>query len=79
MDECLTFCSRFFSDDTETRFNKPYRNQDKAQKVSPGEFEFFSDGAKPLGKQKLVHFDDEFDQMLWYVLDNCDEARVYIE
>ena len=79
VDECLTFCSRFFSDDTETRFNKPYRNQDKARKVSPGEFEFFSDGAKPLGKQKLVHFDNEFDQMVWYVLDNCDEARVYIE
>ena len=68
-----------FSDDTETRFNKPYRSQDNARKVGPSKFDFFSDGAKPLGKHKLMHFDNEFDQMVWYVLDNCDEAAVYIE
>ena len=41
VDDCMTFCSRWFSKDTETRFNKDERNQDKVHKVRPGEFAIF--------------------------------------
>jgi hypothetical protein len=40
---------------------------------------FFLDGAKGLGKSSLKRFDKEFDTMVWYVLDNCEEIESYIE
>ena len=79
VDECMTFCSRWFSKDTETRFNKDERNQDRVHKVCRGEFAIFSDGAKPLGKPTLLEFPCEYKQMVGYVLNNCEEAKGYIE
>ncbi|KAK1663222.1 hypothetical protein QYE76_051381 [Lolium multiflorum] len=78
VDECLIFCSRFFKDGTETRFNKDDRNQDIRRKPDPDEMEVFSVGAKGLGKSILKHFDKEFDKMVWYVLNNCDDVERYI-
>jgi hypothetical protein len=34
VDECLTYCSRYFSGDMETRFNKDERNQDNKRTVA---------------------------------------------
>ena len=79
VDECMNFCSRWFSKDTETRFNKDERNQDSVHKVHRGEFAIFSDGVKPLGKPTLLEFPREYKQMVWYVLNNCEEAKGYIE
>lgn len=79
VDECLTFCSRYFNGDMETRFNKDERNQDKKRTVGPDEFKVFSDGAVGVGKSYLKTFENEFDKMVWYVLDNCEEAEPYIE
>jgi hypothetical protein len=79
VDECLIFCSRFFKDGTETRFNKDDRNQDIRRKPDPDEMEVFSVGAKGLGKSILKHFDKEFDKMVWYVLNNCDDVERYIK
>ncbi|KAK1643793.1 hypothetical protein QYE76_061598 [Lolium multiflorum] len=78
VDECLIFCSRFFKDGTETRFNKDDRNQDVRRKPDRDEMEVFSVGAKGLGKSILKHFDKEFDKMVWYVLNNCDDVERYI-
>ncbi|KAK1676993.1 hypothetical protein QYE76_037841 [Lolium multiflorum] len=69
---------RFFKDGTETRFNKDDRNQDIRRKPDPDEMEVFSVGAKGLGKSILKHFDKEFDNMVWYVLNNCDDVERYI-
>ncbi|KAK1604788.1 hypothetical protein QYE76_028461 [Lolium multiflorum] len=69
---------RFFKDGTETRFNKDDRNQDIRRKPDPDEMEVFSVGAKGLGKSILKHFDKEFDKMVWYVLNNCDDVERYI-
>ena len=79
VDECLTFCSRYFNDDIETRFNKDDRNQDKHRSVGPHELEIFSDGSKGLGKSELKYFEKEYDKMAWFVLDNCPEAQVYMQ
>ena len=79
VDECLIFCSRFFKDGTETRFNKDDRNQDIRRKPDRDEMEVFSVGAKGLGKSILKHFDKEFDKMVWYVLNNCDDVERYIK
>ncbi|KAK1615772.1 hypothetical protein QYE76_021289 [Lolium multiflorum] len=78
VDECLIFCSRFFKDGTETRFNRDDRNQDIRRKPDRDEMEVFSVGAKGLGKSILNHFDKEFDKMVWYVLNNCDDVERYI-
>ncbi|KAK1612763.1 hypothetical protein QYE76_036436 [Lolium multiflorum] len=69
---------RFFKDGTETRFNKDDRNQDIRRKPDPDEMEVFSVGAKGLGKSILKHFDKEFDKMVWYVLNNCDDVEPFI-
>jgi hypothetical protein len=79
VDECLSFCSRYLDDHNETRLNRAERNQYDRRIVGPHEFGIFSDGAKCLGKSSLMHFDKEFDTMVWYVLSNCDEAQSYIE
>ena len=79
VDECLIFCSRFFKDGTETRFNKDDRNQDIRRKPDRDEMEVFSVGAEGLGKSILKHFDKEFDKMVWYVLNNCDDVERYIK
>jgi hypothetical protein len=72
VDECVTFCSRYFSDDMETILNKAERNQDNQREVSAHEFKVFSGGAKGFGKSSLKFFPKEFDNMVWYVLDNCE-------
>ena len=79
VDECLLFCSRFFKDGTETRFSKKDRNQDKHRKPANDELEVFSLGAKGLGKSTLKKYDKEFDKMVWYVLNNCEDASRYME
>jgi hypothetical protein len=79
MDECLSFCSRFLGDHIETRFNRANRKQDNCRTIGPLEFEIFLDGAKGLGHSKLQHFNKEFDNMVWYVLSNYDEAQSYIK
>jgi hypothetical protein len=78
VDECLHHCSKFLGDVIETRHNKPKRNQDKKRRVDPLEFDIFSDGARGLGLSKLKYFPEEFDSMVWYVLQNYDEAQTYI-
>jgi hypothetical protein len=78
VDECLHHCSKFLGNVIETRRNKPDRNQDKKQRVDPLEFDIFSKGARGLGVSKLKYFPKEFDSMVWYVLQNCEEAETYI-
>lgn len=53
-------------------------DQDKKRIVDPLEFHIFSDGAKGVGQSELKYFDKEFDDMVWYVLQNCEEAETYI-
>ena len=56
-----------------------FRSQDKRRTVGPDEFQIFKDGAVGLGKSVVRTFPNEFDKMVSYVLDNCEEAEPYIE
>jgi hypothetical protein len=79
VDECITFCSRYFIDYMETRFNKAGRNQDNHREVSGDEFKVLSDGAKGFGKSYFKYFEKEFDKMVWFILENCEEAKCYMK
>jgi hypothetical protein len=78
VDECLTFCSRYF-DDVETRFNRPGRN--KARDDSHcGDVSVFKHGVNLFGGSQYLEADGaEYDNMVWYVLRSCPEVLPHIE
>ena len=78
VDECTTFCSRHFNVHLETKFNKESRFKDQNRRKQDDEVGIFSDGAKGSKNYKLSFFHNEFEKMVWYVLNNCDEAQPYI-
>ena len=78
VDECLSYCSRYLIN-IETRFNKEDRNKDGKRVASPDELGVFSTAAKGFGASKLNLYDSEYDQMVWYVLNNCREVEKYME
>jgi hypothetical protein len=77
VDECLTFCSRYF-DDLETRFNRPGRNIERDDSHS-GDVSVFSHGVKFLGGSQYLEAGDDYEKMHWYVLRSCQEVLPYIE
>ena len=62
----------------ELDLEKNDRNQDKHRKPANDELEVFSVGAKGLGNSTLKKYDKEFDKMVWYVLNNCEDASTYM-
>ena len=78
-DECLTFCSRYM-DDVETIFNRKPRNIGFSDEEAYG-VDVFGHGVNFTSgyDYEYVHAEKEFDQMVWYVLNNCDQAKKYIE
>ena len=78
-DECLTFCSRYM-DDVETIFNRKPRNIGFSDEEAYG-VDVFGHGVNFTSgyEYEYVHEQKEFDQMVWYVLNNCDQAKKYIE
>ena len=77
VDECLTFCSRYF-DDVETRFNRPCRNPERDDSHI-GDVSVFNHGVNFIGTSGYVEAGDEYDSMVWYVLRSCPEVAPYIE
>ena len=77
VDECLTFCSRYF-DDVETRFNRPGRNRERDDSQG-GDLSVFKHGVSFLGASDYVPAGDDYDKMVWYVLRSCPEVQPYIE
>ena len=78
MDESTTYYSRYFNDELETRFNRDRSKQVKEQTIGKDEFGIFSDKIEAKKNGKLFTFDDEYDDMVWYVLNNCEEEQPYI-
>jgi hypothetical protein len=76
--ECLTFCSRYFGDDVETRHNRKGRNRERVATVE-GEISVFQHGAHLLGAPKLTYLEHDYEKMVWFVLNNCPEVEPYIE
>lgn len=77
VDECLTFCSRYFGD-VETRWNRPGRNRERSDSQS-GDVSVFNHGVNFLGASQYLEAGDEYDKMVWFVLSNCAEVLPYIE
>lgn len=78
-DECLTFCSRYLRG-IETRWNREERNVDGGVEETNQQFDVFSQRVRAFGAPKYVTLDDKaFARARWYVLDNCKEAKSYIE
>ena len=76
--ECLSYCSRYLAN-IETRSTKKDRNKDGKRAVSPDELAVFSVAAKGFGASKLNLYDSEYDQMVWFVLNNCCEVDKYMK
>ena len=80
IDECLTFCSRYFHG-IETRFNRDERNWD-GDHLQPYEgLPIFSPIGRALGRGYVSRqlSQEEWMQAHLYVLKNCDEVLPYIE
>lgn len=75
-DEALTFCSRYM-DDVETRFNRAPRNPGFSD-PSAFNIDGFGHGVNLIGACDYGYSED-FDQMVWYILYNCDQAQDYIK
>jgi hypothetical protein len=77
VDECLTFCSRYF-DDLETRFNRPGRNRERDDSHI-GDISVFNHGVNFLGGSEYLAAGEDYEKMVWYVLRSCPEVLPYIE
>ncbi|WVZ93355.1 hypothetical protein U9M48_039342, partial [Paspalum notatum var. saurae] len=77
VDECLTFCSRYFGD-VETRFNRKGRpNSGLDSAIPEDDLSVFTHGVKLLGTAKVSYNEVGFDKLVWYVLNNCPEVDQY--
>jgi len=74
--ECMTQCSTYFSDII-NRFTRPKRNLDGD--MSPNGYSIFAHGINLLGASKLHYEDKDYDSMVWFVLNNCEEVDEYKE
>ena len=77
VDECLTFCSRYF-DDLDTRWNRRGRTFSEADSHR-GDVSVFKHGVKFLGGSQYLDAGDDYDKMVWFVLSSCREVLPYIE
>ena len=75
-DEALTFSSRYL-DDVETRFNRAPRNPGFSD-LSAFNIDVFCHGVNLIGGCNFGYSED-FEQMVWYVLHNSDQAQDYIQ
>ena len=75
--ECLTACSRYF-DDIDTRHNREGRNKERVD-LRKGDFSVFQHGVDLLGAPRLTYLEDNYDRMVWFVLNNCPEVEQYLK
>jgi hypothetical protein len=77
--EALTFCSRYFAvDDVATQFNQVGRNKENAD-LSVDGTSYFDHNVQVLGARTTCWLGSKYDKVVWYVLNNCEEVKLYIE
>ncbi|KAJ0972399.1 hypothetical protein J5N97_020358 [Dioscorea zingiberensis] len=78
--ECMHFCSRYLHE-TETRLNRVQRNyEESGDDHSHSGLQVFSRAGKPLLGKKYEELTlTEWAQARMYVLENCDEIRMFVE
>ena len=78
VNEALTFCSMYFQD-IETRFNRPERNDERAELFPPRGISVFKHVGRPLGKKEDKVLESSLrSKAEWYVLNNCQEVEKYL-
>jgi hypothetical protein len=77
--ECLTTCSRYFNDDVETWHNRVGRNREHVDMVRKGGMSIFKHGVEVLGAPWLTYLECDYEKMVWFVLNNCEEVEPYIK
>ncbi|WVZ83966.1 hypothetical protein U9M48_031052 [Paspalum notatum var. saurae] len=75
--ECLNACSRYF-DDIDTRHNRDGRNRERADSLE-GDLSVFQHGVDLIGGYTITYLEKDYDKMVWYVLNNCEEAEPYMD
>ncbi|WVZ84331.1 hypothetical protein U9M48_031373 [Paspalum notatum var. saurae] len=75
--ECLTACSRYF-DDLDTRHNREDKNKERVD-AQKGDLSVFQHGVVLLGAYNIIYLENDYDKMIWYVLNNCEEVEPCIE
>ena len=78
-DECLTFCTKYMDDFETISYQKP-RNVGYSDEEAYGG-DVFGHGVNFTSgyEYQYVYDKKEFDQMMWYVLNNCGQAQKCIE
>jgi hypothetical protein len=64
-------------DDVETRFNRAPRNKGFSNEEAYNA-DVFGHGVHFTSTPELVYDDNGFDQMVWYVLNNCTQVDKYV-
>jgi hypothetical protein len=77
VDECLTFCSKYM-DDVETRFNREPRNKGFSNEEAY-DVDVFGHGVHFTSAPQLVYDENGFNQMVWFVLNNCSQVDNYVQ
>ena len=75
-DECLIFCSKYM-DGVETRFNREPRNKGFSNEEAY-DVDVFGHGVHFTSASELQYDENCFDQMVWYVLNNCSQVEKYV-
>lgn len=82
LEECLTFCSRYM-DDVETKFNKQDRiyDDDGDDDISSTDcLPIFGIRGRAFGKENpRLLSTKEWEEIHYYVLNNCEEVQPFIE
>ena len=76
-DECLTFCSKYM-DGVETRFNREPINKGFSNEEAY-DVDVFGNGVHFTPASELQYDENCFDQMVWYVLNNCSQVEKYVK
>jgi len=75
--ECLNACSRYF-DDVDTRHNREGRNRERVV-LGEGGLSIFQHGVTLLGASRMTYNENDYEKMLWYILNNTPEVEPFIE
>ncbi|KAH0754685.1 hypothetical protein KY290_024955 [Solanum tuberosum] len=78
IDECLTFCSMYLTN-IETRFNREDQNADGSSNKEEHVLDIFSESVRPFKGEYDAIPKKDFDMAQWYVLNNCEEAKPFLQ
>ncbi|XP_066316172.1 uncharacterized protein [Miscanthus floridulus] len=75
--DTLTFCSRYM-EDIDNRFN--HDDGSDGEMPLPDDISVFKHGVTLVGSNRSQYIDDvDLNKLVWYVLNNCEEAEEYLE